>query len=224
MIPPRGCLVNPSRGKSPLVPSSSGGMDSPQKGEIRSHLDFGSSPFSGLGLVARVLKNCYGMLNVLPPVVSVKRIHLHIVARKCHTYPIWKNPAASSGCVPEQAGSTAPGGSGLAFGRRLRSEYARSPGLREAPSLRCAAGGSLQWHIDVFELSARTNAAEPFRGLDNVVARLAGMFAAEGVGKSERLGQLTGSNNEARAVNVPCTFHLHKTSPLGGGLLRVSSM
>jgi len=105
MIPPRGCLIKPSRGKSPLVPSSSGGMDSPRKGEIRSHLDFVSPPVFDLGLVARVLKNCYGMLNVLPPVVSVKRIHLHIVARKCHTYPIWKNPAASSGC-PEQPGSS----------------------------------------------------------------------------------------------------------------------
>jgi hypothetical protein len=54
----------------------------------------------------RILKNCYGMLNVLPPVVSVKGIHLHIVARKCHTYPIWKNPAASSGCLPEQPRSS----------------------------------------------------------------------------------------------------------------------
>ena len=62
--------------------------------------------FLVLALVARVLKNCYGMLNVLPPVVSVKRIHLHIVARKCHTYPIWKNPAASSGCLPEEPGSS----------------------------------------------------------------------------------------------------------------------
>ena len=105
MIPPRGCLVKPSRGKSPLVPSSSGGMDSPQKGEIRSHLDFVSPPVFGLSLVARVLKNCYGMLNVLPPVVSVKRIHLHIVAIKCHRYRIWKNPAASSGWLPEQPGS-----------------------------------------------------------------------------------------------------------------------
>ncbi len=30
-------------------------------------------------------KKLYGMLNVLPPVVTVKRIPLHIVARKCHT-------------------------------------------------------------------------------------------------------------------------------------------
>jgi hypothetical protein len=106
MIPPRGCLVKPSRGKSPLVPSSSGGMDSPQKGEIRSHLDFVSPPVFPISAPwSGVSKKCYGMPNVLPPVVSVKRIHLHIVARKCHTYPIWKNPAASSGC-PEQPGSS----------------------------------------------------------------------------------------------------------------------
>src|SRR6266849_861980 len=113
----------------------------------------------------------------------------------------------------------APGGSGLAFGRRLRSEYARSPGLREAPSVRCAAEGCLQWHIDVLEKGARTNTAKPFRRFDEVVAGLSGMFAPESVGKDERFGELTGSHNEARAVNGPGTFHLHKTSPLGGGLL-----
>ena len=215
MIPPRGCLVKPSRGSHRLF------HPVPEGWILRKRERFGATStsyrplFSGLGPVARVLKNCYGMLNVLPPVVSVKRIHLHIVARKCHTYPIWKIRLLAPVACQSSQDLTAPGGSEPAFGRGLRSEYARSPGLREAPSVRCAAGGCLQWHIDVLELSARTNAAEPFRGLDNVVARLSGMFAAEGIGKDERFGKLTGSNNEARAVNGPCTFNFHKTSPLG---------
>jgi len=89
-------------------------------------------PFSGLGLVARVLKNCYGMLNVLPPVVSVKRIHLHIVARKCHRYPIWENPAASSGCLPEQPGSSRS--------RRERAGVREATAERVRPEPRLARG------------------------------------------------------------------------------------
>jgi len=134
MIPPRGCLVKPSRGKSPLVPSSSGGMDSPQKGGLRSHLDFVSPPgFPVSAPWSGVSKKCYGMLNVLPPVVSVKRIHLHIVARKCHTYRVGKNPAASSGCLPEQPRSSRSrrerAGAGEEFAQRVGPErrLARGP-------------------------------------------------------------------------------------------------
>src|SRR5258707_3452070 len=46
--------------------------------------------FFGPGPVSRGLKNFYGMLNVLPPVVPVKRIPLPIVARKCHRYRVEK--------------------------------------------------------------------------------------------------------------------------------------
>src|SRR5882672_65435 len=81
-----------------------------RKEGIRSHLDFVSPPvFSGLSPVFGVSKKCYGMLNVLPPVVPVKRIHLHIVARKCYRYRIGKIRLASSKLRPDLA---APGGSG----------------------------------------------------------------------------------------------------------------
>lgn len=224
MIPPRGCLVKPSRGKSPLVPSSSGGMDPPQKGRFGATSTSYPPAFRSWPRGPSLKKTAMGCLTY----------SRQLCLSREYIYILWLESAISTrfgkirllALVASQNSQdlATPGGSGLAFGRGLRSEYARSPGLREAPSVRCAAGGCLQWHIDVLELSARTNAAEPFRGLDNVVARLAGMFAAEGVGKSERLGQLTGSNNEARAVNVPCIFNLHKTSPLGEGFceLRVS--
>jgi len=44
------------------------------------------------------------------------------------------------------------------------------------------------------------------------------MLAAESVGENEGLGELAGSNHEARAVNGPCSFNLHKTfTPSGEG-------
>jgi hypothetical protein len=61
MNPPRGYLVTPSRGKSPLVPSISEGWVSAKVG-IRSHLDFGSPPcFSILPLCSgsqKLLRGC----------------------------------------------------------------------------------------------------------------------------------------------------------------------
>jgi hypothetical protein len=80
----------------------------------------------------------------------------------------------------------------------------------------------MQRHIDVFEQVARMNAADAFGGLDEVVAGLAGLFTTEDVGEDERLGELTGSHEEARAVDGPWAFHVHNASPLGGGLLAVS--
>ena len=125
--------------------------------------------------------------------------------------PNWKNLAASSDFGRRQL--AAPCGRRQAF---RRSEYGRGPERRETPSGGCAPGGCLQRHIDVLEEGPRSNATNPFRGLNEVVTGLAGMFAAESVGENEGLGKLAGSNNEARSVNGPCTFNLHKTSPVGG--------
>lgn len=118
--------------------------------------------------------------------------------------------------LPASRKLAAPGGSGQGRGRSLRGQYARRPDLREAPSVRCAARGCLQGHIDVFELSAWANATKSFRRLHEVITGLAGMLAAQSVGENESLCQLTSSHHEARAVDGPCTFMLHKTSPLGG--------
>ena len=152
------------------------------------------------------------MLNVLPPVVPVKRIHLHIVARKCHRYRNWKNPAASSKLPSDLA---APGGSRSVFGRGWRSKNGWVRAWREAPRVHVAEG-CLQGNIDVLEEIAWTNATKPFRGLDEVVAGLAGMLAAEGVGENEGFSNLTCTYNKACAVDGPCTFNLHKASPVGG--------
>jgi hypothetical protein len=55
------------------------------------------------------------------------------------------------------------------------------------------------------------------RGLDKIVAGLAGLFAAESVGKDEWFGELTSTHQETGAVNGPLTFQIHKCflSPFG---------
>ena len=49
----------------------------------------------------------------------------------------------------------------------------------------------VQRYIDILECSPRSDAAETFTGFDEVIAGLAGMFAAERVGENERFGELT---------------------------------
>ena len=71
-------------------------------------------------------------------------------------------------------------------------------------------------HINVFEKLAGMNPAHTFAGLDEVVAGVAGLFAAEGVGKDERFGKLTGVHEETRAVNGPWSLDTHKNSTPGG--------
>jgi hypothetical protein len=82
--------------------------------------------------------------------------------------------------------------------------------------VRRAIGGRIQRHIDVFEEAAWMNAAKAFARLDEVIAGLSRLFAAEGIDKDERLGELTGTHHEARAVDGPLIFNTHKFfTPLG---------
>jgi hypothetical protein len=75
-------------------------------------------------------------------------------------------------------------------------------------------------HVDIFEDGAWSDAAKFGRrlgtGLDKVVAREAGLLAAESVGEQKRFGELTGVHEEARAVDGPWSFNAHKfLIPLG---------
>ena len=72
-------------------------------------------------------------------------------------------------------------------------------------------------YVDIFEDGAWSDAAKTGRRLDKVIAREAGVFAAESVGEQERFGKLTGVHEETRAVDGPCTFNIHKfLTPQGG--------
>jgi hypothetical protein len=71
------------------------------------------------------------------------------------------------------------------------------------------AVGPEERDIDVFEKSLGGDPSYASGELDQVVAGLAGLFAAEGVGEDEGFGELTGSHQETGAVNGPLTFDVH---------------
>jgi hypothetical protein len=64
-------------------------------------------------------------------------------------------------------------------------------------------------HVDVFEEGLSGDPSYSGRGLDEVIAGLAGLFAAESVGKNERFGKLTSAHQETGAVDGPLAFHIH---------------
>lgn len=77
----------------------------------------------------------------------------------------------------------------------------------------------LERYINVFELSLRHDATAAQRCLNEIVARLSGMFTTERVDEGKRLSELTGSHDKTGAVDGPWGFHVHSPSSLGGGLV-----
>ena len=70
--------------------------------------------------------------------------------------------------------------------------------------------GGCERHVDVFEENLPGDTSYAVRGLDDVIAGAAGLFAAESIGKDERFGELTSAHQEAGAVDGPLTFEIHK--------------
>src|ERR1700704_3957964 len=64
-------------------------------------------------------------------------------------------------------------------------------------------------HVDVFEESLSGDPFYSGRGLDEVIAGLAGLFAAESVGKNEGFGKLTSAHQKTSAVDGPLAFKIH---------------
>jgi hypothetical protein len=64
-------------------------------------------------------------------------------------------------------------------------------------------------HVDVFEEGLSGDPSYAGRGLDEVIAGLAGLFAAESVGKNERFGKLTSAHQKTGAVDGPLAFKIH---------------
>ena len=64
-------------------------------------------------------------------------------------------------------------------------------------------------HVDVFEEGLSGDPSYSGRGLDEVIAGLAGLFAAESVGKNEGFGKLTSAHQKTGAVDGPLMFHIH---------------
>src|SRR5258708_26998597 len=68
-----------------------------------------------------------------------------------------------------------------------------------------------QRQVDVFEEGLRGDPSYAGRGLDEVIAGLAGLFAAESVGKNERFGKLTNPHQKTSTVDGPFAFKIHKS-------------
>src|SRR5882762_4604074 len=64
-------------------------------------------------------------------------------------------------------------------------------------------------HVDVFEEGLSGDPFYSGRGLDEVIAGLAGLFAAESVGKNERFGKLTSAHQKTGAIDGPLAFKIH---------------
>jgi hypothetical protein len=64
-------------------------------------------------------------------------------------------------------------------------------------------------HVDIFEDGLGGDPSYAVRGLDEVVAGPAGLFAAKSVGKDEGFGELTSAHQETGAVDGPFTFKIH---------------
>jgi hypothetical protein len=67
----------------------------------------------------------------------------------------------------------------------------------------------------------RCDAETALERLDEIIAGIAGMFAAESVGESQGFFQLASAHEKTRAVDGPFICSIHFVSPLGGALLRV---
>ena len=63
--------------------------------------------------------------------------------------------------------------------------------------------------VDVFEEGLCGDPSYAGRGLDEVIAGLAGLFAAESVGKNEGFSKLTSAHQKTGAVDGPLAFHIH---------------
>ena len=106
------------------------------------------------------------------------------------------------------AGRRGPAGHGLIEDAQCSLDVGSS-GLSVLRLRRC------EGYVDIFEDGAWSDAAKTGRRLDKVVAREAGVLAAERVGEQERFGELTGVHEEASAVDGP--FNIHKfLIPWGG--------
>jgi len=81
---------------------------------------------------------------------------------------------------------------------------------------RRSEGRGRERYVDVFKKGLAGDAENATGHFDEVVARFAGVFAAQRVGKRERFGQLTGAHEKAGAIDVPRIFFVHDFLHLKG--------
>ena len=116
------------------------------------------------------------------------------------------------------------------LGRQMLGSPGRALRRREAIAqsrarLGCGmriVGCWFQGNIDAFKKPARSDAEKAVENLNQVVAGLAGLQAAEGVGENQGVGKLTSTNDETSAINGPIIFQGHRHFTLWGRAAVVS--
>src|ERR1700746_2556056 len=100
----------------------------------------------------------------------------------------------------------------------VRGGFAHAPKrvLLESRFLYVGIGRLFQGNVDVFEKFPGSNAEETIEDLDQVIAGLAGLLAAESVGESQGVGKLTSADDKTRAIDIPITFQVHDRFTLWG--------
>jgi len=93
--------------------------------------------------------------------------------------------------------------SGSVSGRARVVSTGASFGIEFAWILANQFAGRIHGDIDVFKDLARSDALKAVGGLDDVVAFLSGVFAAQWIGEGERGVELNGPDEEAGAVGFP---------------------
>ena len=149
------------------------------------------------------------MLNVLPPIVRVKRKSQHLVALVCYGYRNKKRAELprAEGVFLQQHSDGSCGRPRVLADLMPDDQFGGGAFWCFADGGRCLLGH--ERHVDIFKESAAGNAANAVGSFDDIVAGTTGVFAAEGVGEDERLGELTGADEKARAINVPGILIFH---------------
>ena len=102
-------------------------------------------------------------------------------------------------------------------GRAAANRHWRRAFVRAGISERWpGVAGPSHGNVNVLEDFAGRNATRTVGGVDEIVAFLAGVFAADGVDEGERRVKLPGGDQEAGAIGFPFTGHMfHKAHPSG---------
>ena len=93
---------------------------------------------------------------------------------------------------------------GRMAGRSAREFGSRGPFLHSNRRQGKLLGG--ERNINVFKKNAAGDPSNTIRSFEKIISGLAAMFAAEGIGKNEGLGELTRAHEKSGAVNIPITF------------------
>ena len=101
--------------------------------------------------------------------------------------------------------------SARAEGRRFRSE-GKISSVQQGPLL----NGGTHGYVDILENFTGRDSLRPVRGFHKIVAFLSAMFTSERIPELQGTGELPGSNQKSRPIDLPFVFYFpHLFHPWG---------